>query len=385
MEQKAKFIIVGLAVFSIACLFLFAQATNQKQTLLRESNDLKSENAALLSKVNRLENDLRENQSKLDSLKGQRDKWSEELGNLEKKYESVVKVRDELIEKLRRQNQPQQETAVTQPQVAAAAVSNDAYWGQILKAKTDLEIQLTNLRADLRSLQISNESLQREKSVLGLDINNLRNEKKDLLRQLDYNQKLLDSISQEAVREKNDKTGIQDTFKRLKAENEILSRQLKSLSGRKIVLDQKVQSLQEGKSAVEKRLSEMEAMLTARISQIGSLKSELDAIKSGRPAPVLEKKRESVELPAIIVRSSPYLEKEEGPLFIGKILAVNTDNNFVIIDAGVSSGARVGDVFNVYRSGKSIGSIAVIQIRDNISACDIKRTSVPLKIGDNIR
>ena len=60
----------------------------------------------------------------------------------------------------------------------------------------------------LRSLQIANESLQREKSVLEMDVNSLRNEKKDLLRQLDYNQKLLDSMAQEVVREKNDKTTL---------------------------------------------------------------------------------------------------------------------------------------------------------------------------------
>lgn len=382
MEQKAKFIIIGLIGFSVVCLFLFMQAANQQQTLLRESNDLKSENATLLSKVNQLENDLRGNQSKIESLKGEKDKWAEELSDLQKKYDSVIKVRDELIENLKKQSQRQQEIAA---RPAPVPETNDAYWGQILKDKTDLEMQLTNLRADLKSAQISNESLQREKNVLELDINSLRNEKKDLLRQLDYNQKLLDSISQEVVRERNDKTEIQGILKTLKSENDVLSRQLKSLSSRKMILDQKVQSLQEGKSTVEKRLNEMDTLLTNRISQIGSLKSELDAIKSGKPAPVLEKKRESVELPAIIVRSSPYLEKSEVPLFAGKILAVNADNNFVIIDLGASSGVKVGDMFNVYRAQKSIGSIAVIQTRDNISACDIKRTSAPLKIGDNIK
>ncbi|MDD5477833.1 MAG: hypothetical protein PHG87_06535 [Candidatus Omnitrophica bacterium] len=290
MEQKTKFIIVGLIGFSVVCLFLFMQATNQQQTLLRESNDLKSENATLLSKVNRLENDLRGNQSKIDSLKGERDKWAEELNNLQKKYDSVTKVRDELIDKLKKQNQRQQEASVTQ-----------------------------------------------------------------------------------------------DALKTLKAENEELVRQLKSLSIRKMTLSQKVQSLQEAKSTLEKRLGEMNIMLTERISQIGSVKRESDALKSDGPAAVSEKKRESVELPAIIVRSSPYSEKAEVPLFPGKILAVNAENNFVIIDLGLSSGVKVGDMFNVYRAQKSIGSIAVIQTRDNISACDIKRTSAPLKIGDNIK
>ncbi len=290
MEQKTKFIIIGLIGFSVVCLFLFMQATNQQQTLLRESNDLKSENATLLSKISQLENDLRGSQSKIDSL-------------------------------------------------------------------------------------------QREKNVLEADVNSLRNEKNDLLKQLDYNQKLLDNMSKEAAREKSDKEGMRT----LKAENEALIRQLKSLSSRKMILDQKIQGLQEGKAVLEKRLNEMNMMLTGRVSQHDSLKSESDALKSSRLMSVSDKKRESVELPAIIVRSSSSSGKAEAQVFAGKILAVNVDNNFVIIDLGASSGVRVGDMFNVYRAGESIGSLVVIQIRDSISACDIKRTSAPLKIGDNIK
>lgn len=386
MEQKTKVIIIGLAGFAVICLLLFAQAISQKQILVRESSDLKGENSALLSKIGQLENDLRANQGKIESFEAERDKSVEELNDLQRRYESAAKARDELIEKLKTQSQRQREMAVSQASAAQAPENNDAYWGQILKAKKDLEIQLANIRVDLKSLQISNESLQRQKSVLEMDVNSLRNEKKDLLRQFDYNQKLLDSMSQEVVREKNDKVGIQSTFKTLKAENEVLSRQLKSLSGRKMILEQKIQNLQEGKSTVEKRLNEIDVMLTDRISQIDSLKNELEAIKSGKSVAALENKRESVELPAIVVRSSPSLgEVEEALAFGGKILAINADNNFVVIDLGASSGVKVGDSFNVYRAQKVIGSIAVIQVRDNISACDIKRTNSPLRIGDNIK
>ena len=44
MEQKTKFIIIGLIGFSAICLFLFLQATGSQQLLTRERNELKSEN-----------------------------------------------------------------------------------------------------------------------------------------------------------------------------------------------------------------------------------------------------------------------------------------------------------------------------------------------------
>ncbi len=386
MEQKTKFIITGLIGFSIICLFLFMQATSSKQMLIRERNDLKTENTVLLSKINQLENDLKGNQGKIDSLKAERDKVLAEMNDLQKKFELASKARGELVEKLKSQQSQRQETVNTQQELIPQ--NTDAYWGGILKAKTDLEMQLSGVLVQLKDLQISNESLQREKNVLEIDINSLRNEKKDLLRQLDYNQKVLDSISQEVVREKNDKLRIQESFKAIKNENALLDRQLKSLSSRRVTLDKKIQDLQEGKSTVEKRLSEMEMMFADKASQISSLKDELDTIRSGKPLAALEgKSKESVELPAIVVHSSKQARRENAGViaFSGKLLAVNTDNNFVVIDLGASSGLKPGDTFNVYRAGKTIGSIEVIQVRDNISACDIKGMNTPLKIGDNIK
>jgi len=284
---------------------------------------------------------------------------------------------------------PRETIIVKQEEVAAPSTNTaDAYWAGVLKAKTDLEMQLSSIRGELRSLQINNEALQRDKGALEADIKSLTNEKTDLLRQLDYNQKLLDSLAQDVVREKNDKSKIQDNLKIIKGENTVLIRQLKSLNSRKAALEKKINELQEGKSTVEKRLNEMEAMLADRVSQIDSLKDGLDQVRSGKVSPLTEDKpKQSVELPAIVVRSMPpgSNEKKESADFSGRILAVNPDSNFVVIDAGSSAGVKIGDSFSVYRDGKSIGLIEVIQVRGNISACDIKKKSAALRIGDSIK
>lgn len=393
MEHKTKFIIIGLAGFSLICLFLFIQATSSQQMLVRERNDLKNENVALTGKINQLEGDLKDNQKKLNSLKDERDKAAQGLADLQGKFEQASRARDELVVKLEQQQSQmknQAPVAVRQEEPAAPNTA-DAYWAGVLKAKTDLEMQLSSIRGDLKMLQINNESLQRDKSALEIDIKSLSNEKKDLLRQLDYNQKLLDSIAQDVVREKNDKAKIQDNLKIIKNENLTYSRQLKSLNNRKAALEKKVQELQEGKSTVERRLNEMEAMLADRVSQIDSLKNDLDMIGSGKvlPPPVLkDKPKESVELPAIVVRSLPSAGGNDKAGYTdssGRILAVNPDSNFVVIDMGVSSGVKAGDTFNVYREGKAIGSIEVIQARGNISACDIRKKSTALRIGDSIK
>ena len=202
---------------------------------------------------------------------------------------------------------------------------------------------------------------------------------------LDYNKKLLDSVAQELVREKNDKSQIQDSYKIIRNENSALNRNLASLNTRKVELERKLQEANENKSALERRILEMESMLTERLGQINNLKVKVESAKAGIP---VEDKKESVELPAIVVKpkeSVPAGQEETGATLMGRVMAINKENNFVIIDLGEEAGLRVGDPLRIYRSDKPIANIEVIQVRRNISACDIKKQGTAIKIGDTVR
>ena len=386
MEQKAKMIIAGLIGVAAICLFLFIQTFGIKQQLTRERDDLKSENTSLTAKVDKLSSNLRGSEEKIRSLSSDLDRVSQEKAELDRKYELIKREREELAEKLKNQKQKQTENTDRDSQ-SFVPQTDDAYWAGILKAKTDLEFQLSNVRNDLRTLQINNEQLQRDKSTSEIELNNLKREKADLSRQLDYNKKLLDSIAQELVREKNDKTQIQDSYKTIHNENAILSRQLASLNTRKVNLERNLQELNEDKNVLKRRISEMESMLTDKLTQINGLKGRIEGAKSGTPA-VVEEKKESIELPAIVVKpqsGASGVQQEPGSNLIGRVMAVNKDNNFVIIDLGEESGVKVGDALRVYRADKPIANIEAIQVRRNISACDIKKQGTPIKIGDIVR
>lgn len=386
MEQKAKLIIVGLAIFTLVCLFLFIQASSGKQNLIRERNDLKAENLTLNAKVEKLTTAIRGYETKITSLNQDFENITAQREELEKKYTAAVNEKESLDRKLRELTSSQE----TLTQKEAVPQTDDEYWAGILKAKGDLELQLNSLRSEFKSLQITNEQIQREKESFGLDLNNLKRENEDLKRQADYNQKLMDSIAQELVREKNDKAQVQNNYKMVKNENSLLTRQVQSLNSRKISLDKKIKELGEGKDSLERRISEMEKMLSSGVAQMDNLNPS--DIKSGASAEAVNKgsKRESVELPAIVVR--PQSEgipgkaaSAPGAGLASKILAVNRDNGFVIIDSGQDAGLKIGDSLKVYRGERPIASIEVIQVRRNISACDIKREAETVKIGDVAR
>jgi DNA repair exonuclease SbcCD ATPase subunit len=380
MEQKSKIIILGLVIFLVASLFLFVQASSVKQQLERERDELKTENTSLTAKMDKLTSALRAYESKIGSLNSELERVMQDKADLEKKYELADQARQELIEKLkaRREEAP---VVREEPRPTYTPQNNDDYWADVLKAKADLEAQLSRLK----DLQISNEQLQRGKANFDLELNSLKREKDDLVRQLEYNKRLLDGMAQELVREKNDKSKIEDTYKTIRSENAVLTRQISSLNTRKVDLEKGLQELKTEKAALERRVSEMESMLNDKLGQIDNLKDKIDVIKSGVP---VEEKSEPVQLPQIIVKPKPSAKgrsEDSGGALVGRIMAVNKENNFVIIDLGSEAGVKARDNFRVYRGEKPIANIEVIQVRQGISACDIKNQGAAIKIGDTVR
>ncbi len=66
-------------------------------------------------------------------------------------------------------------------------------------------------------------------------------------------------------------------------------------------------------------------------------------------------------------------------------LAIESDGNFVIVDIGENSGIHLGDNLSVYRDSKYIARLEVIQVREDISAADLKDQWSKIKVGDVIR
>ena len=395
MENKTKFITIGLMGGLVVFFFLFIQTLNSKQLILRERDNLKEENITLNSKLDKLEKGIREYENKIGLLNKELDKVSREKQEVERKYELASKDREKMLERLKLKQVETQ--GAPQPQAQVLPQDTDAYWGGILKAKTDLELQLGNLRSELRSAQITNEQLQREKSTLELDMNNLRRENEDLKRQLEYNQKIMDSITQELVREKNDKTKIQEILKSMKSENAVLMRQLKSLNERKINLEKKFQGLQEKNAAIEQKFNDMQTMLTDKLPQINDLKEQMDAIRSGgqtgaeAETQTAQPEKGAVELPTIVVlpqteaETSTWSSKGIPIKPTGTVLEINRESGFVIIDLGQDAGIKIGDTFKVYRQDAPIATIKVVQVRQGICACDIKEEITPIEAGDTVR
>ena len=393
MDQKIKFLVIGVCGIALVFLFLFVQTFLSKQAITRERNDLKKENVTLTGKLDKLESSIRDYDNKLATAKRDLETAAQQKSELEKNLTQAISERNELTNRLKRTvSNPAPVVVQPQPQPQPQEVvppTADEYWAGIIKDKTALGLQLEDLRKNFNTLQLANEQLQKEKANLELEVKNYKRERSDLTRQLEYNRKMMDSVATELVRERNDRTKIQDNYKTLKQENITLMRQLNSLNGRKVALDRKIQNLQSHNDGLERRINEMETMLIENTGNSSVLKGQIDAIRKTAAAAQEAKGRESVELPPIVVRPASTVPEPaavtSSSAFEGKIVAVNRENNFVIVDLGDRAGLKAGDTLQAYRQGKIIALLEVTQTRNDISACDIKQEAIPLQIGDIIK
>ncbi|MCM8779734.1 MAG: hypothetical protein NC914_01095 [Candidatus Omnitrophica bacterium] len=445
MEQKKMFTLVGIgaAVLVVGFFIMNLSGVNQKLTqenkeLRREYDSLKKKNESLAG----VARDYEQAQAKIRQLNEELDRVQRDLYNardiarekeeLQRKYEEALKAKNELAARLSKATVQQgQESLVPRPMVSAAAGSttslgDDLYWAAILKEKTDLEVALSKVNDELKTIKAKFDQEQKAKSALEMEIKNIKeleiknlvNQKLDLERRVAYSERTIDSLSLELVREKKDNRKLKEDYKALEAEktalrneignlrNEIssLNNQIKGLNESKLVLEDKLQKIELSKQDLERRIMAINALLDEKTSEIMDMKQRLDLIKEEQglipkqtpPARTsseqqlprvssVSRTKASVELPPIVVKPDSSAPAQTGKEISGRILEINDVNKFVIIDLGEDAGLRPGDILGVYKGNTKLANIEVIQTRRSISAADIKQIFHPIKVGDTVK
>ena len=399
MDQKAKVIIVVFILLLGAASFLGYQAYVGKQVAEKERDTLKSDNATLQQKAQDAAGELQQLQTRMAGMTQEIDRNSAEKAKIQERLDLAAKEKSSLIEQIKIL-QAKKVEILTAPQAAPAPVAvrapepqapqgDESYWADMVKTKTDLEFKLQNLVQELKTTKAANEQLQREKSSLALEESNYIRERTDSKRSLEYNQKISDSIAAELVREKNDKYRIEESVKDLKTENANLRLQLRELNARKNDLAKRYADLSAKNDNLSKKVEDMEFQLAKKLGDMESLLAQKNT-ELAKLYQDLSVKPAAVELPPIVVR--PNVPSAPAPVpvantIVGKVLTINRDNNFVVIDLGANNGIKVGTAFSIYRSidDKSIAEVEVIQVRKSISACDIKKEYAAIHVGDVVK
>ena len=84
MEKRIKFIIIGFIIILGVSFFINLQTYTSKETVVRERDAFKKENASLNTKVDELKNSLRDNENRLVALNKELDKAAQEKEDIQK-------------------------------------------------------------------------------------------------------------------------------------------------------------------------------------------------------------------------------------------------------------------------------------------------------------
>lgn len=403
MEQKIKVIAVVLGIaFLLALLAAFSyygrwNTLNRDYQELDKQKHISDQSAKDFSRqLDDAKKEVRDLTEREESINKALERRSSELENLQSRFNELTRERSELVEKLQQaltKGVTIQSTASSQDIGAAT----DQYWANILKEKANLELELSNLKNSLKDGRIRADELTRDKVSLDLEAQKLTKEKTDIQRKLEYNERMVNSLSLQLVREKDDKRKIEAQALLLKEENYSLRSRLREIMNNKVSLERKLKDTDDKRMELYNRLNRMDQLLQDRLSEVLDTKQDLSDIKKG----TTPSSGEAVELSPIVVRSLSANENTPskevvaplaaaadiaatGNKIRGKVLSLNEENSFVILDVGENQGVKKGEVLHVYQGQRPVATLEVIQVRANVCAADIKEKTADIKVGNII-
>jgi len=255
-------------------------------------------------------------------------------------------------------------------------MGSERFVASLLREKVSLEVELKRLMGLLEPKNSEKEKLKVENMDLSVKVSKLEKENFMLEQKIADSSQVAEVLSLDLLKEKSrSEEGMQE-FEDVKAENYLLRAKLGEF-------EEAIGKFDKLLAEKEDQIERLKVAFARHQTQMGV--DEVRAETYQAPS--------EVELPPIFVEggyparsttranTSP-LEKitNLSSRSRGRIITINRDHDFVVIDLGRRDNVDVGTYFDVYKGGLAIGSIEVIQIRDRISACDIKHVKDGYKI-----
>jgi len=147
------------------------------------------------------------------------------------------------------------------------------------------------------------------------------------------------------------------------------------------------------KAELEKKLAQAEANAKKAEVKLKDLQGEKDQLETRLKQ--MSSKPQGVELGNIVVSpesgvsSSAAAPVEVKPaasgLLEGKVLVINKDYNFLVLNLGAKDGIKIGDIFSVYQANKYIGDVKVEKVHESMAAAGFLAEDIKSKIAEGDR
>ncbi len=249
-------------------------------------------------------------------------------------------------------------------------------------AERDLRIQ--ELEAQL-------EENNKERTALGERLSTLRAQLAETSKDIEHSREVLQDMqrSYETVTKERDQ--LQTQLASVTSERDNIHKEQVVLEGNKKDLERSVSRLRERLALLDRdyqklsqQLEQVRATPAPSLSVIGAIgpgSAGASVAAENEPVAGSPISQAIVELPPIMVR------KDQAGMAVpvrGRVLDVNDQHDFLVVDKGSVDGVRVGMAFDIVRGANTVGRASVVRVRPQLSACDIMRakTPGPVQSGD---
>ncbi|MCM8812035.1 MAG: hypothetical protein NC910_03180 [Candidatus Omnitrophica bacterium] len=247
-----------------------------------------------------------------------------------------------------------------------------------------VEDQLEKIKIAKAALEKEIEELKSVKQTLETQLTDAASQAKKLADDLAAEKRSRETLSGELTKVRSEAASLNEKLRGLENEKKAVADELARAKQSYQALSNELTTLRQAKEALEKRVKEM---LTAQSSQAERIVVRPAAPVGASPAapasPAAAAPVASQPQPErIAVSAAPSSADMEG-----KVLVVNREFNFVVVNLGSNDGIEVGTRMNVFRSGKQIGAAQVERLYENMSAATIlvEEQKTQLKEGDTVR
>ena len=202
------------------------------------------------------------------------------------------------------------------------------------------KVDLANSRKEISALELRLKDAQSQIETMGNDLQLEKASKQDALKQID---KLTVDLDQQ----KSSRAVLETKLNQAQDDLKKTQVRLKDLEARKSDLELKVSELETKSQDLQTKMNEIE---------LGKI------VVNPEPTPMPQQPQAKQGK----VKPGKKQDPAKGPE--GKILVINRDYNFVVINVGSRDGVAVGNVFGVYHGNKYLGDIKVEKIHDSMAA-----------------
>jgi len=358
-------VVLGIGIIAYTFYAEKQNVAKENQNLKEERAVLVEENNALKYKISNSERERRSMEQRLVAIQKSLSDLEQEKKNFQQRLSAVIKERDALAKKAAEMGTGVE--GIQDRDSGAASVEAEERWADFVKEAATLKAKLDLLKKDLLDARMKMAELDKVNKEWSIKVDQLTKERARLQEEMKLKERTLRNISMDIVSEREDKAMALAELKKLRSENLGQKKEAILANKEKMRLQQLLKDTLERKESLEDKIIDVENVLKEKSLAFQELQDRLQQAISGGKM-VASDGSASVELPPIIVKpTSPGLRGLQG-----RVIAVNHQEQFVIVDIGGTSGLRPGALFRVMRDGREIATVEVIETRDEISAADIK-------------